>query len=134
MRFTAWVKRLPDVVKALNNEVTRLTGEKPSVAIKEKGLMAKPSTPYSRPVGLNEKKLPSNVKARYLCQSDELEGGTKRATDPVWSLNVYTLEKAVNKLGEPVLYYLYDGPKSVFVREELLIVPPNTQLPPAQVM
>jgi len=26
-RSTAWVKRLPDVVKALNNEVTSLTGK-----------------------------------------------------------------------------------------------------------
>ena len=133
-RSTAWVKRLPDVVKALNYEVTRLTGKKPSVAIKEKGIVAKPSTPYSRPVGADEKKLPSNVKVRYLYQPGELEGGTKRATDPVWSLKVFTLEKTVDKPGEPVLYYLYDGPKRGFVREELLIVPPNTQLPPAQAM
>ena len=133
-RSTAWVKRLTDVVKALNNEVTSLTGKKPSVAIKEKGLMAKPSTPYSRPVGVNEKKLSSNVKARYLYYPGELEGGNKRATDPVWSLKVYTLEKAVDKPGESVPYYLYDSPKRGFVREELLIVPPNTQLAPAQVM
>ena len=96
--------------------------------------MAKLSTPYSRPVGANEKKLPSNVKVRYLYQPGELEGGTKRATDPVWSLKVFTLEKTVDKPGEPILYYLYDGPKRGFVREELLIVPPNTQLPPAQAM
>lgn len=35
-RSTAWAKRLPDVVAALNNEVTRLTGKKPAVAIKAK--------------------------------------------------------------------------------------------------
>ena len=35
-RSTAWVKRLPQVVAALNNEVTSLTGKKPAVAIKEK--------------------------------------------------------------------------------------------------
>ena len=131
---TEWVKRLPDVVKALNNEVTRLTDKKPSVAIKEKAVVSKPSTPYSRPVGKDEKKLPPNVNTRYLYQPGELEGGTKRATDPIWSLKVYTLEKAVDKPGEPVLYYLHDGPKRGFVREELLIVPPNTQLPPAQAM
>ena len=55
-RSTEWVERLPDVVNALNNEVTRLTGKKPAVAIKEKSVVAKPSTPYSRPVGMNEKK------------------------------------------------------------------------------
>ena len=60
-RSTEWVKRLPDVVAALNNEVTRLTGKKPAVAIKEKSVVSKPSTPYSRPVGVNEKKTsPSN--------------------------------------------------------------------------
>ena len=37
-RSTAWVKRLPDVVSPLNNEVTRLTGKKPSATIKQKGV------------------------------------------------------------------------------------------------
>ena len=55
-RSTAWVKRLPDVVSALNNEVTRLTGKSPASAIKEKGVVAKPSTPNSRTVNVNEKK------------------------------------------------------------------------------
>jgi len=54
-RSTAWVKRLPDVVSALNNEETSLIGKKPAVAIKEKAVYSKPSTPYSRPVGKNEK-------------------------------------------------------------------------------
>ena len=58
-RSSEWVKRLPEVVSALNNEVTRLTGKKPAQAIKEKSVSSKPSTPYSRPVGVNEKKLPS---------------------------------------------------------------------------
>ena len=49
-RSTAWVERLPDVVSALNNDVTSLTGKIPAVAIKEKGVVAKPSTPYSRPL------------------------------------------------------------------------------------
>ena len=54
-----------------------------------------------------------------------------RATDPIWSLKVYTLERAVTTPDEPVIYYLSDGPKRGFVREELLVVPPNTQLPSA---
>ena len=53
-RSTAWVKRLPYVVSALNNEVTSLIGKKPAVAIKAKAVSSKPSTKYSRPVGLNE--------------------------------------------------------------------------------
>ena len=49
-RSTEWVKRLPEVVFALNNEVTRLTGKKLAEAIKEKSVFSKPATPYSRPV------------------------------------------------------------------------------------
>jgi hypothetical protein len=133
-RSTEWVKRLPEVVAALNNAVTRLTGKKPAVAIKEKAVYSMPSTPYSRPVGVNEKKLPSDVNVRFLFQPGELEGGDKkRATDPIWSLKVFTLERSITKPNQPVLYYLRDGPKRGFVREELLVVPPNTALPPADV-
>ena len=59
LRSTAWVKRLPDVVKALNNEVTSLIGKKPTLAIKEKAVASKPPTKYSRPVGMKEKNTPS---------------------------------------------------------------------------
>ena len=131
-RSTAWVKRLPEVEAGLNNEVTSLTGQKPAVAIKEKDVSAKPSTPYSRPVGQREKKLPSLVHVRYLYQPGELERGVKRATDPIRSLKGYSIEQSFTKPNQPVLYYLYDGPKRGFVREELLVVPPNTQLPPEQ--
>ena len=57
-RLTAPVKRLPDVVEALNNEVTRLTGKKPAATVKENEAAAKPSTPYVRPVGVNETNCP----------------------------------------------------------------------------
>ena len=129
-----WVKRLPEVVSALNNEVTRLIDKRPSEAIKEKSVFSKPATPYSRPVGLNEKKLPFQVNVRYLYQPGELQGGGKRATDPIWSLKVYKIEKVVTKPKEPVMYYLFDGPKRGFVREELMVVPPDTQLPPLKSM
>ena len=130
-RFTAWVKRLPDVISALNNEETRLTGKKPAVSIKEKAVAAKTSTPYLRPVGKNQNILPSFV--RYLYQPRELEGGSKRTTDPIWSLKVYSIERSFIKPHQPVLYYLRDSPKRGFVREELLVIPPNTTLPPADV-
>jgi len=43
-RSREWVKRLPEVVKALNNEVTRLIGERPVDAIRERVVDAKSST------------------------------------------------------------------------------------------
>ena len=129
-RSTVWVKRLPDVVSALNNEVTSLIGKKPAVAIKEKEVFSLP-TKYNRPVGAAEKKLPPLINVRYLYQPGELDCGTKRATDPIWSLKVYQVVENRTKPDQPVVYYLSDGPKRGFVREELLVVPPNTQLPPA---
>ena len=128
-RSTAWVKRLPEVVSALNNEVTRLTGKKPSQAIKDKAVSAKPATPYMRPVGVQERKLPPLVNVRYLNYPGELEGGGRRATDPIWSLKVYNIQKVVTRPHEPVVYYLYDGPKRGFVREELMVVRQGTVLP-----
>ena len=70
----------------------------------------------------------------YLSQTGELEGGTKTATDPIWSLNVHKLERAVTKANVPVIYYLRDEPKRGFVLKEPLIVPPDSQLPPAYLM
>ena len=133
-RSTEWVKRLPEVVSALNNEVTRLIGKKPAEEIKEKSVSSKPDTPYSRPVGLNDKKLTPQVNLRYLFQPGELEGGGRRATDPVWSLKVYNIETVVTKPEDPVMYYLFDGPKRGFVREEVMVVPLNTQLPPVNAL
>ena len=130
-RSTEWVARQPAVVSALNNEVTRLTGKRPAKAIKEKTVSAKPSTPYFRPVGVDEKKLPSGVSVRYLYQPGEREGGRRRATDLIWSLEVFNIERSIPKPNELVLYYLRDGPKRGFVREELLVVPPDTELPPS---
>ncbi|MEW7976220.1 MAG: DDE-type integrase/transposase/recombinase, partial [Candidatus Sedimenticola endophacoides] len=135
-RSTEWVARLPGVVAALNGEVTRLTGKKPSDAIRlaKTGAQKPSSVVPGRPVGLKEQKVPSGVNVRFLYQPGELEGGRRRATDPVWSLEVYRLGRSVTKPDEPVLYYLQGGPSRGFVREELLVVPPDTQLPPDGVL
>ena len=113
---------------AMDREVTRLTGRKPSEAIKVKNVERKASSVVKgRPVGFKEQKLPSGVVVRYLYQPVELEGGRRRATDPVWSVDVHRLGRSVTKPDDPVLYYLFDGPKRGFVHEELLVVPHDTQ-------
>ena len=124
------MKRLPEVVLALNREKTRLTEKRPVDAIKEKVVDAKSSTFYSRPVGKNEKRLDSSVNVRYLFSPGELEGGGRRATDPNWSLKLFNISTSIANENEPVLYYLKDGPKRGFVREELMIVPKGTELQP----
>ena len=75
-RSTEWAKRLSSVVAALNEEVTRLTGKKPSDAIKGKILTQKSSSVVpGRPLGLKEQKVHSGVGLHYLYQPGELEGG-----------------------------------------------------------
>ena len=134
-RSREWVKRLPAVTAALNGEVTRLTGKKPVDAIRQEHVPQNPSPVVpGRLVGLEEEKLPSSIGVRYMYQPGELEGGRRRATDTIWSLQVYRLGRSVTKPDEPVLYYLLDGPARGFVREELLPVPRDTQLPPGGVL
>ena len=59
----------------------------------------------------------------------------RRATDPIWSIEIYDLSRSVVQSDQPVLYYLSEGaPKRGFVREELQVVPEDTQLPPDSVL
>ena len=129
-RSRVWVKRLPAVMKALNSEVIRITGKEPDKSLGLKEVDIK-QVNYKRPVGLKEKRLPSGVQVRYLLSPGEDEGGERRrATDPIWSLEVYNINRVVISPDQPVLYYLLDGPKRSFVREELQVVPSDTELPP----
>ena len=111
-RSVEWVTRLPAVVAALNNEPTRLIGKKPQDAIESKSVVQKPSAVVpGRAVGLLEERLSSDADLRYIHQPGEQEGGRRRATDPIWSLEVLEQERAIVRPGEPVVYYLRDGPK-----------------------
>ena len=126
---------MPTVVQALNGEVTRLTGKRPIRAIHAPLVNSTPAVPAHRNVGFDEVRLPSDVCVCYLYAPGELEGGEqRRATDPIWSVTIHTIERSVVKTGEPVLYYLSptptgEGPKRAFVCEELQIVPPGTETP-----
>ena len=137
-RSREWVKRLPQVLKAMNSEPTRLTGKEPSSAIglDKVNVGGGRGGGYKRPVGMEEVRLPPGVLVRYLYAPGEGEGGERRrATDPIWSLGIYNLSRSVVSSDQPVLYYLSKGgPKRGFVREELLVVPNDTELPPKSVL
>ena len=55
-----------------------------------------------------------------------------------WSSQVYYIRKALVQKNQPILYWLEDKegnrPKQSFVREELQIIPSNTELPPQWVL
>ena len=80
-------------------------------------------------------RLPPGVKVRYSFALGEDRRNGRRATDPIWSLEVYDLDRTVVIPNQPVLYYLSKGlgqkpPRKSFVREELQVVPEDTELPP----
>ena len=103
-RSREWVKRLPAILKVMNNEVTRLTGKEPNQLLKSADVPID-NVNYGRPVGLDEVKLPSGVKVRYLYSPGEGEGGERRrATNSIWSLEIYDLSRSVVSAEKPVLY------------------------------
>ena len=133
-RSREWVARLPRVIAALNKEPTRLIGLKAPLEANKLLKVEQISSSKSHP----EKLLPRGIKVRYLYQPGELEGGERRrATDPIWSLDLYEIRQVMGK--DPIVYYLHNSvnsplkgaPKRGFVREELLVVPLDTQLPPS---
>ena len=75
--------------------------------------------------------LPEDGLYRYLYQPGEQHGDQKRrATDHVWSKNMYRLVWIVQEPDNRVLYYLQDGPDRAFVCEELMHISEDTQVPP----
>ena len=48
-----------------------------------------------------------------------------------WSWNTFRLDRIIKDEGQRVLYYLQEGPERAFVREELMLIPEDTEeLPP----
>jgi hypothetical protein len=124
-RCREWAKRLPEVIHALNNEKTKMIRKKPADAIKLEQVDAN-----VKPMKAKNIFLPDTF-VRYLYEPGELEGGTtRRATDPTWSITVHQIASIFSKPDQPVLYYLEDGPKRSFVREELQVIPVDSvQMP-----
>ena len=105
-RNREWVRRLSDVIKALNAETKR------------------PAPVVTRKV---DEPICPNASVRYLYQPGELEGdGKRRATDPVWSVDIHKIDNHIITQGIRVYYLKAPATNRGFVREELLIVPADT--------
>ena len=122
-----WVKYLQKAVSRLNSEKTQMLGMTPAKAVKLDNIELKVKHPYPE-----EQILPVDGLYRYLYQPGELEDDNRRrATDKIWSRNTFRLDRIVENPGQRVLYYLAeDAPKRAFVREQLMLIPENTELPP----
>jgi hypothetical protein len=87
----------------------------------------------NRPVGNNEVCLPADSLVRYLLDSSDYRD-RRCATDPIWSTKIFSIESITVVDNQPVMYRLSDGPKKIFIHEELLPVPSDTMLPPAHIL
>ena len=54
----------------------------------------------------------------------------------IWSWDTHRLDKIIQNPDQRVLYYLAgeNTPKRAFVKEELMLIPEDTELPPEDVM
>ena len=123
---STWVKHLYGLVDRLNDTKTEMIGIKPNEAIKLKTIPLDKEVNYPL-----EDKLVEDGLYRYLLQPGEEHNDTKRrATDSIWSKKTYRLREIVSDPGNRVIYFLQDGPERAFVKEELMLIPENTALPP----
>jgi hypothetical protein len=130
-RSTEWVANLPTYIEKLNNTITRMISLKPIDAIK---LNYVPQQKTNKKVE-EQLDLSPDERVRYLYQPGELEGGQRRATDPIWSLTTHTIDRVLSHNDQPILYYLdLTGPQRSFVREELMVVPLSSELPPDSIL
>ena len=121
---TIWVKKSNKTVNKMNNTVSSM------ISMKRKDAIKLDTVPLDKTYP-EETVLPEDGLYRYLYQPGEQHGDQKRrATDLIWSKNTYRLDQIVKDPGNRVLYYLQNGPERAFVREELLHVSEDTQVPP----
>ena len=135
-----WKRRLREVIQALNSEPRRILANETPMDVLEQDKVTLKETTYKRPVGIDEERLPPQIMVRYLYQPGEGEGDERRrATDPIWSLIVFNTDRMIVNPHQPVLYYLsplknVKTSRRNFVREELQVVPSDTELPPDHVL
>ena len=117
------VKNLKKIANKMNNTVSSMIDMKPKDAVKLDTVPLDKKYP-------EESVLPVDGLYRDLYQPDEQHGDQKRrATDLIWSKNTYQLDQIVQDPGNRVLYYLQNGPDKAFVREELMHISEDTQVP-----
>ena len=106
----------------------------PAVAVEMKEVFTKPSQPRDGPMGFDEERLDYNTSVRYLLMPGELDGdGRRHAGDLNWSPQIYYIRDIFVQKNQPILYWLLDdegnGPERSFVREELMTISLDIELP-----
>ena len=120
-----WVKHLYKIVSKLNNTKLDRIKMTPAKAVKLEHVNLK-LKPYPKEVVA-----PMDGLYRFLKNPGEDHGDQRRrATDIIWSKETYRLDRVIEDPGQRAIYHLQGGPERAFVREELMLIPENTELPP----
>ena len=107
-RNRKWVKRLPDVIKALNKE-TKKKSPPPITTTKKKIQICLSET------------------VRYLYQPGEQGGGKRRATDQIWSVDMHKIDYHIITQGI-IVYYLKNTSSKERFCERRITVPNDTYM------
>ena len=122
--LSTWVKHLYRLVDCLNDTVMQMIRMKPKDTIELKEVPLVES--YSP-----EDTLPEDRLHQYLLQpSKEHDDQCKRASDTIWLKGTYRLSAFMSSHGYRVMYYLNTGPERAFMKEELMLIPEDTELLP----
>ena len=118
---STWVKHLYGLVECLNDTKTQIAGmsQKDAIKLKKVPLVSRES--YDT--------LPEDGLYCYVLQPvEEHDDQRKRAMDRIWFKATYRLREVMEDSGNWVMYYLSD--ERVFISEELMLIPEDTELPP----
>lgn len=123
-----WVKDLPKVLEEINNTKTRLIGNgdlSPNEAVRvtnNNGLIYQGKSSNDNNNNNSYKPIEIDSTVRYLLRDGEdFNTNTRRATDPIWSTDLYIVESVKDKI-PPTYYYLEGIPNRHFLREELQLI------------
>ena len=127
---TVWVRLFQQEVECHNNKVQPKFGMLPVKAFNMDKVVAKKPRKLRK-----EKVLPEDGLYRYfLMPGEEHYDSRRRATDNIWSRKTFRFSDLEQLPDKRVTYHLQDGPVRAVVREELMLIPKTTELPPESVM
>jgi hypothetical protein len=111
-----WIADLDEVIDILNNRVNDMTKLRPYVAIKRKNVKQKETVHDKEDAYKFHER---GTKVRYLLEKDEVldtsTGKTKierkRATDPLWSKDIYTVGNIVKSCEDCIVMHWLEDDK-----------------------
>ena len=121
---TEWTEFLSSVIKAINKKLSHVVNKEPE---KKAPIITSPILDKGTKVRI-QLDAPKDV-----ASGKRLHGGF-RASDPRWSIKIYTIESPLITENKNVLYSIEGIQHTAFTRNQLQEVSPNEQQPPESII